>query len=100
MAEYPSGDEERDAVIELLCDEWPIHLDYRTWDERRDIVLHLLGVLDHARLSVIDLGEPVTAEELRGLLRARAKREVDPRAQAGNVAPSGSLGPPRRRATG
>jgi hypothetical protein len=35
---YPSGDEARDAVIELLCDEWPYEVDYREWDDRCALV--------------------------------------------------------------
>lgn len=65
MPGYPSGDEHRDAVIELLCDEWPFHKGYLDWDARCAVVVHLLGVLDRNRLTVIDLGEPLPAEVLR-----------------------------------
>lgn len=81
-AGYPSGDEDRDTVIELLCDEWPVHLDYLEWDDRCAVVVWLLDVLDRKCLVVTGpvvsepfmAGDPptfsvsVTAEELGGLL--------------------------------
>lgn len=50
--EYPSGNQERDDVIELLCDEWPTHLVWLEWNERSQVVCRLLDLLDQNRLRL------------------------------------------------
>ncbi len=59
MTEYPSGDEKRDTIIELLCDEWPYALlGWLEWEDRTRAVCRLLDILDSNRFTII--GPPTT----------------------------------------
>lgn len=54
MIGYPSGDEQRDDVIELLCDEWPTEVGWLEWNDRCAIVVRLLDILDRNDFVILN----------------------------------------------